>query len=57
MKNNATNYISKNLLIISILFCAITSKGQNYGNKTHYLVDSLNVKVLANGEKKIIDSA
>lgn len=57
MKKKGTNYIGKSLLIISILFCAIASSGQTYGNKTYYLVDGLNVEVLANSEKKLIDSA
>jgi len=57
MKNKRTNYISKSLLIISMLFCAIKSNGQSFGNKAHYLVDSLDIEKLANSEKKLIDSA
>jgi len=40
-----------------MFFCAIKLIGQTYGNKAHYLADSLDIEKLANSEKKLIDSA
>lgn len=57
MKKKYSHRYFKYLLLVGIFFFTIKSIGQTYGNKSHFLVDSLNIESLATNERKLIDSA
>jgi len=57
MKKKYSHRFYKYLLLVNISLFAIKSYAQTFGDKTHYLVDSLNIERLSNSEIKLIDSA
>ncbi|PHS10820.1 MAG: hypothetical protein COA88_00605 [Kordia sp.] len=57
MKKENTYYFDKWLFIIALFFFTITSSGQIYADKNYYLIDSLNLNELSEGDKKTINSS
>ena len=57
MKKGSTYYLGKWSFIIGVFFVVTQSNGQTYADKNYYLIDSLNLAELSEGDKKLIDSS
>jgi len=57
MKKEYSHRFCKYLLLVSMLLFVIKSSGQNFADKSYYLVDSLNLEKLSLKEKKLINTS
>jgi len=57
MRKESTYQLYRGVFITGFLLLMLQSFGQNYGNKKYYLIDSLDLSELSDGDKKLIDSS
>jgi len=57
MKKKYSHGFFKYLLLVSIYLFVINSSGQNFADKSYYLVDSLNLEKLSIKEQKLINTS
>jgi hypothetical protein len=54
---NSHKYLLFYVLSFVVLFLPVCSSAQKYGEKDFYLIDSLNLKILSERDKKLIDTS